>query len=44
VVTDRETRVAWMLKRLVPFSLYSRILLNQTKRMMGKKRKDLANE
>jgi NAD(P)-dependent dehydrogenase (short-subunit alcohol dehydrogenase family) len=35
VLTHPDGKVAWMLKRLTPFSVYSRILARNTKRMMG---------
>lgn len=36
VLTHPDGKVAWMLKRLTPFSVYARVLTNSTRRMMGK--------
>ena len=36
VLTHTDGKVAWMLKRLAPFSIYARAITHNTKRMMGK--------
>ena len=36
VLTHADGKVAWMLKRLAPFSLYARAITHNTRRMMGK--------
>lgn len=36
VLTHPDGKVAWMLKRLAPFSLYARAITHNTRRMMGK--------
>lgn len=38
VLTHSDGKVAWMLKRLAPFSLYARAIAHNTRRMMGKDR------
>jgi NAD(P)-dependent dehydrogenase (short-subunit alcohol dehydrogenase family) len=35
VLTHADGKVAWMLKRLAPFSLYARAITHSTRRMMG---------
>lgn len=37
VLTHPDGKVAWMLKRLTPFSVYARVLAQNTRRMMGNK-------
>jgi len=36
VLTHADGKLAWMLKRLAPFSLYARAIAHNTRRMMGK--------
>jgi len=36
VLTHTDGKVAWMLKRLAPFSVYAKAITHNTKRMMGK--------
>lgn len=36
VLTHADGKVAWMLKRLAPFSIYARAIAHNTRRMMGK--------
>jgi NAD(P)-dependent dehydrogenase (short-subunit alcohol dehydrogenase family) len=37
VLTHTDGKVAWMLKRLAPFSLYAEVLSRNTRKMMGRK-------
>ena len=36
VLTHADGKVAWMLKRFAPFSVYARAITKNTQRMMGK--------